>query len=677
MKRFRVAIPCFVAFIYVTLLLANSNPVQAVSVTISTDQPIYPLWGVGGTVRIAAQNLVSNVSYYFWLQKPRQSTSNFTKLSLTPTNGAPTSTLLSISPADPPGTYLLSLSRSETSDTHEATAHFGVVGTNARIYERTETVTFAGGGFVPNSTLTLAINFANGTFPGFPVNTTAQGTGGFSYNFKLPPSAQTGKLTATIRGLTYDKHQLDTTNYPFVVNPTTISVQTLTEPAPQVERTLQVNTTYRISYADGSPVTAAVNATADVILAGQRLINVPLVIVNSTSGEWGTTWTTPASAKNATYHFQFNQANFTDTYGNKGKGPLVISSDFKVNPAKLQPLIQASQTLQRTQQSTITISAAYPSGASVSNVTQANVTVTGRGTGITKLLLSLNGPQVHASFKIPVNATLGNWTVSYRIQDPWGNSGTGNFTFRIQPASLTFQPQIPTTTQRTTALNLTNTVYYPDGTTLNSTVTLGISAENQTWTPQLSLDSTNGMWSGSLYLVQNATLGQYNITWAAHDPYGNARNTTYTTLVVPARFSFVVETNNSTVNALTNLDLPVLVRYPNGSSLTNDFGNVTGSYENTTRYVFTLPLAYNSTNGTWHMIFFVPAQSNATLSFNATDHFGNSAMAMDVYNLKIAPVQKVVTQNLIIAAVIGALIPIGLLIWAIATISTRKRKHHP
>ncbi len=676
MRRFRVAIPCLVAFIYVTLLLANSNPVQAVSVTISTDQPIYPLWGIGGTVRITAQNLASNVSYYFWLQKPKQFTSNFTKLTLTNTNGAP-STLLSITPDDPPGTYILSLSRSETSDTHEATAHFGVVGTNSRIYERTETVTIAGGGFVPNSTITLALNSAKGIFSGFPLNITAQGTGGFGYNFKLPPSAEVGNLNATVKGLTYDKHQLDTANYPFVVNPTTITVLPLTEPAPQIERTLQANATYRITYADGSPVTAAVNATADVILAGQKLISVPLVIVNSTSGEWRTSWTTSASVANATYHFQFNQANFTDPYGNKGKGAPVISSDFKVTPAKLQPLIQASQTLQRTQQSTFTISAAYPSGVSVANVTQAKVTITGRGAGISKLLPSLNGSLVHVSFKITVNATLGNWTLRYRIQDPWGNSGTGNFTFLVQPASLTFQPQIPTSTQRTTSLNLTNTVYYPDGTRLNSTVTLGISAGNQTWAPPLTFDSANGMWSGSLYLVQNATLGQYNITWAAHDPYGNARNTTYTTLVVPARFSFVVEANSSAVNSLTNLDLPVLVSYPNGSALTNTFGNVSGSYKNTTGYVFTLPLAYNATNDTWNMIFLVPQQANATLSFNATDHFGNSAIAMDVYNLKIAPVQRVVTQNLIIAAVIGALIPIALLVWAIATISTRKRKHRP
>jgi len=677
MKRFPVAIPCLVAFIYVTLLLANSNPVQAVAATISTDQPVYPLWGVGGTVRITAQNLVSGAPYYFWLQKPKQLTSNFTKLSLTSTTGAPTSTLLSISLDDPPGTYLLTLSTSQVSDTHEATAHFGVAGTNSRIYEKTETVTIAGGGFVPNSTIALGINSANGTFPGFPVNVTAQGSGGFSYEFKLPPSAETGNLTATMRGLTYDKQQLDTVNYPFEVKSSMISVRPLKAPAAQVERTMQVSTTYRISYADESPVTSAMNATADVILAGQKLTSVPLVIVNSTSGDWEAAWTPSASTNNTTYHFQFNPANFTDSYGNQGKGPPLISPDFNVIPAKLQPLIQADQTLQRTQESTISISAAYPSGTIVANVTQASLTVIGRGGVATTLLPSFNGSQVHASFKVPVNAALGNWTLSYSIRDPWSNSGTGNFTFQVQPASLMFQAQIPTTTERTTALNLTNTVYYPDGTTLNSTVTLEISAANQTWTPKLTFDSTNGMWSTSFYLVQNATLGQYNITWAAYDSYGNARDSTYTTLVIPARFSFVVKLSNSTVSPSTNLDLPVLVRYPNDSSLTDNFGNVTGSYENTTGYVFTFPLAYNSTNGTWHMFFFVPEQANATLSFNATDRFGNSAIARDAYNLKIAPVPKVITQNLIIAAVIGAVIPIGLLIWAIATISTRKRKHRP
>jgi hypothetical protein len=77
------------------------------------------------------------------------------------------------------------------------------------------------------------------------------------------------------------------------------------------------------------------------------------------------------------------------------------------------------------------------------------------------------------------------------------------------------------------------------------------------------------------------------------------------------------------------------------------------------------------------MYFSAPEQNNATISFNATDRFGNSAVAMDAFNLKIASVPRVVTRNLIIAGIIGTLIPIGLLVWAFATISARRRKHRP
>ena len=265
----------------------------------------------------------------------------------------------------------------------------------------------------------------------------------------------------------------------------------------------------------------------------------------------------------------------------------------------------------------------------------------------------------------------------YSVQDLWGNSGAGKSTILIQVASPTFQLQTPTTTERTTFLNVTSRMYYPDGTPMNATATLLISHENQTWTLTPSFNSTTIVWSGSLYMVQNATLGPYNITWATHDRYGNSGNNTSTTEVIPARFRFFLRSNNSTMDSLSNLDLPVAVRYPNGTSLTNNFGNVNGAYTNSTGSVITLPLAYNQTDFNWHMYFSTPEEGNLTFSFSAVDHFGNAGLATNAYNLKVIPSQRVQTQRLIIAGVIGALIPVALLIWAIATISTRRRKHRP
>jgi hypothetical protein len=584
--------------------------------------------------------------------------------------------VLAISPSDPVGTYTLSLSTSGTTDSRDSVAHFGVLGTDSQSYERTRIVTIAGGGFAPNSLITLDVRTRNNSYPAFPVTIAAQGSGEFDYTFKLPPSAETGTINATITGLTYDKRQKGAASSFFTVKPTTITAQAFRAPASQVQRTVEVNTTYRILYADKSPVTNA-NATADIMAAGHKLTTVPLVLVNSTTGEWKAAWTPSRSANVTTYHFQFSLANFTDAYGNTGHGIPVASSDFNVSPAKLQLTIQTNPTFQRTQTAIITLSAVYPNEADVSNVTLANVIVTQSDRQLSTLTASVNGTLVPARYLIPVNASLGNYTVRYSVQDLWGNTGTSKSIILIQVATPTFQLQTPPNTERTTFLNVTTKMYYPSGAPMNSTTTLMVSHGNRTWTPELNFNSTTLVWSGSLYIVQNATLGPYNITWTTHDSHGNGGINNSTTEVIPARFRFHLTSNNSTMNALSNLDLNITIRYPNGTTLTNMFGNVTGSYTNSTGSLLTLPLAYNETDTDWHMYIQVPEEGNLTFSFSAVDRFGNAGLATNAFNLKITPSQRVATQRLIIAGVIGALVPVALLIWAIATISTRRRKHRP
>ena len=564
MKKMRALSACLVAFICVTTMLAYSHPVYAASGTVSTDQAIYPVWKIGGTITGTAQNLAINTTYYIWLQKPKAFRPQFLGGHFTWVNGTlKVPIAFAISPSDPAGTYTLSLSTSGTTDTRDAIAHFGVLGTDSQTYERTKIVTITGGGFAPNSSISLDVRAGNKSYPAFPLTVPAQGSGEFGYTFKLPPSAETGIFNATITGLTYDKRQNGTASAVFTVKPTTITAQSSRAPASQVERTAEVNTTYRLLYNDSSPVTDA-NATADIMAAGHKLTTVPLVLVNSTTGEWRATWVPPPSANITTYHFQFSSANFSDAYGNTGHGSPVASSDFKVNPAKLQVTIQTNPTFQRTQTAIITLSAIYHNEADVANVTLANVIVTRSDGQISTIGASMNGTLVPAHYLIPVNAPLGNYTVRYSVQDLWGNSGAGKSTLLIQIATPTFQLQTPSTTERTTFLNVTTKIYYPDGSPMNSTTALVISHENQTWTPVLNFNSTTSVWSGSLYIVQNATLGPYNITWSTHDTYRNGGSNTSISVVVPARFRFLLQSNNSTVEAFENLDLPVIVRYPNG-----------------------------------------------------------------------------------------------------------------
>ncbi len=682
MKKMRAISACLVAFIYVTMLFGSGQHVKAVSGQISTDQAIYPIWGVGGTVRVTFQNLATNVTYYLWLEKPTQLLPYALGVHFTSVNGASVPPVqLTIASSDPPGTYDLTLSTSPITDTKEATVHFGVSGTDSQSYERTRTVVVAGGGFAANSSIALEVAGANKTFPGFPMNITAGATGEYKYTFKLSPSAPDGTFKATETGLTFDKHQATTVSSEFIIAPATISVRSNNTLPLQIERTAQVNATYILSYPDASAVTN-VTGTVDILSGGQKLISVPLTPLNATIGEWVASWVPPPSANITTYHFQLNPTGLTDPYGNSGAGSPVASNGFGVVLAKLQPTIQTQPSWQRTQNVTIGFMATYHNGANVANLTQVTVNVTQPGGTHTKTTMSLNGTSPVATFKIPVNATLGNWTGTWSMRDPWGNGASGKFTFQVLLAVPVFQLNTPPTTQRTTSLNVTTKVSYPDGTPINKTLTLVISHGNQTIVPNLSFNSTTLTWSASHYFDQNTTLGPYNVTWSEQDQYGNMGSINSTTQLIPAQFMFLLKSNNSTLSAFSNLDLPVIVTYPNGTGLRSTFGNVslgnvTGSYQNSTGYTFFLPLAYNATNSTWHMYFQTPEQGNFTFSFNAVDRYGNAGQAMDAYALKVIPSSRVISQQLIIAGIVGALIPIGILIWAIVTISTRRRKHKP
>jgi len=682
MKKMEAGAAFVVAFIYVMTLFSSAPPVMGASGSVSTDRPVYPIWGLGGTVNVTVHNFAPNFTYYLWLQKANQPVPYLLNTHFTVVGtGAQPPIPLTITRNDAAGTYTLTVSNSASIDTRETAVHFGVSGTDSQMYERTRIVTLAGGGFAPNSSISLAITASNVAFAGFPINVTTDARGAYEYTFKLTPSATTGPVTATANGPTFDNHRLASASSTFTVQPATIKVTPLSTPPSQLERTVAVNATYELSYPDGSPVSAA-NGTVDIVSGGMTVASEPLLPINNTAGEWGAVWVPPSFANTTAYHFSLISANLIDPFGNKGQDLPVSSKDFDVVTAKLQPAVQTNQRRERTQNATITISALYPSGANVANVTRLIVSVAQPDGMPIKLPVSLGGPEAKASFKIPVNATLGNWTVTYSVQDPWGNSASGTFRIQVVLASPVFLLGAPATVQRTTILNVTARVSYPDGTIWNKTIAMVIIHGNQTLSPKLSFNSTTLQWSGSHYFGQNDTLGPYNVTWAGSDLYGNGGAVNSTTLVIPAQFRFFLKSNDSTVPSFSNLDLPITVTYPNGTRLPNSFGNVTygnvtASYQNSTGYIFTLPLAYNATNGTWHMYFSTPEEGNFTFSFSGVDRFGNAGQATDAFNLEIIPSSRMQSQRLIIAGVVGALIPVGLLTWAIATISTRRRKHKP
>jgi len=666
----------FVALLCVTAIPVSIVHAQQTPPQMASDLAVYPVWNKGGIIKLNLTGLDSNLTYYLWWRKPNDPAAHLAMPVLT--RGPSASTDMLISSSDPPGTYLVTLSRSSAINTNEASLHFGVFGTDRQNYQRTEHVTIRGGGLSANSTVNLNIRSLNGSLPGYPLNLRASASGEFTYSLKLSPSANTGTLNVTVQGSSFDKASPTAASAFIDVKATMINFRSASPPPAQAERTSIVTVSYQITYPDNTPVlTGKSNAT--VVGAGATIAAVPLVLTNRTAGIWTAQWVPPPSIDLFKYHFEVNPPNFTDDYGNVGEGQKLISSDVGIIPAILDFTINANQQVQRTETIGIAITAKYHNGQPVSNFTNITGVLMDSGKGLHVLNLASSNGSLTGEFQVPANATLGSWAFNFGAEDPWGNLGSGKLNIIVDKATLRFSVEFPNPAERTTYLHINAKLLYPNGTSIPSTSTtkLTISVGNLTFTPEFQFNATALAWTANLYLDQNATLGRYNITITAGDTFGNSGNYISFTTVIPAGFRFQLPSNNATLDSLSNLALAVTVRYPNGTLLNNVVGRVNAYYLNSTGGLIVLPMAYNNTDGSWVMYFSGPEEGNFTFSFKAADLYGNAGIAANAFRLLVRPSPQLVTQRLIVAGVVGALVPIALLAWAIATISTRRRKHKP
>jgi hypothetical protein len=285
--------------------------------------------------------------------------------------------------------------------------------------------------------------------------------------------------------------------------------------------------------------------------------------------------------------------------------------------------------------------------------------------------------------KVPVNARLGSWRFVANAKDAYGNTASGVFTFQVYNASLKFTVDYSGSLERTTILNVTATITYPDGSIatpneIPSSFNLTISQGNFTWIHIMSFDGTTSSWYAGYDIPQNATLGQYSVAMKVEDPYGNGGQFKTSSQIIPAKFRFAVPQTKSKADPAKLVDVPVYVTYPNGSALTPRVGAVVTAEITNSTGTFTFPMYYNSTDQSWHLYFSTPDLgfrfgATITFSFSAEDIFGNAGRALNAYELDVGAG----TQALILATILGGIVPIGLVGWAIATITARRRKHKP
>jgi hypothetical protein len=669
-------------------LAVSTLPVQAqvAAPRLATDQSLYSIWKLGGPVRVTASNLVVNASYSLWLQRPTDPSTRATGIQFIGTSN-PVQFQVNVTRDDPSGTYILSLSTSNFQDNSQAVAHFGVFGTDAASYRRTQQIVIAGGGFSPNSTVTINATIAGQRVTGSPFTVRANTRGEFSYTLKTNPSFTLGVLMFTAIGTGFDAGQTASVATPVTLTSSTIRIEQSAQPPTPVQRTARVSTSYQLRYVDGSPVTNSTSNSRSVAVVknidNSVVANVAISLTDPATGVWSTSWVPPPSTNITLYHFEINPSNFDDSYGNLGNGTVLVSQNFQVIPATTALQFQANSTLQRRQNATVTIIPKYNDGSNFLNVTQTTGTLTGPGRAPQTIALNKTLQAFVTHFEVGENATLGVWTVDANIKDVYGNAASGTFTIQVVRANLGFAVNYPATPERTTILNVTAKVTYPDGGKVgpstvpkgfNVTLTLG----NFTWTHPMAFNETTGTWYAGYRIPQNATLGDYAFSMKVQDAYANAGQFSSTSRVILARFRFTVLNAATKADPQTLVNIGVFVRYPNGSALVPSVGgHVTASITNSSG-TFALPMVFNASDRSWRLMYTTPSLGlsfgvTVTFSFNALDRFGNTGTAPNAYDLAVGAA----IGALIMAAILGGIVPIALSIWAILTVTAKRRKHKP
>jgi hypothetical protein len=660
---------------------------QAAAPRIVADRPVVPLWNVGGKVNVTVSQIPVNVTYYLWLQRPAQSLSTYTGFQFI--NSGKTVSIpiqVTVSATDPAGTYTVSLSTSTFSDTKTVIAHFGVYGTDSKLYQRTNKMKIAGGGYAPNSTVSINVLVGAQALSGFPTDVTADSRGDFAYTYSVPPSTPVAAVTVSATGPAYDSHNSTSVSSAATIQPTTLAVKILSQPTASVERTTNAPIAYSITYPDNSPVTTStLNSTRVFVVSDARIevAELKLSLSNASAGRWQAIWVPSPSMNLARYHFEIIPRDFDDSFGNLGTGNTLASQGFGIIPAKVQLVLQGNATIQRTQDARLVVTAQYHNGVQFANVTQATGVITepDRTTHPIAFNNTLNG--FIGRYNTTVSSTLGQVLVSATLTDLFGNTASGTLTIQVVKAITNFAVNIPTSAERTTILNVSARITYPDGSVLTpdlvpSSFNLTISHGNFTWTSSMDFNLATNAWSTGYPIPQNATLGDYSVKIGLLDRFENGGNFSSSSTIIPARFRFYLPLPTERAGPGTLLNVLVLVKYPNGSLLAPRVnGVVTATFTNSTG-TFTLPLIFNATDGTWHMFFLVPDPGlrfglTITFSFTADDAFGNTGSAPKAFDLDVGAG----TQTLILASIIGAIPAIALLGWAIATVTARRRKYKP
>lgn len=431
--------------IYILLLalitLSAFVPVPArAAPALTTDKTLYTVRDQ--QVLISGSGLSQGQTYYVWIRTPTENRTSYTGISFQPVSGGlvPPDIAYALTPNATLGTYVVRLSTSGTVDNMQATAHFGIWGTAAPVYERTQTVNLLGGGIFPGTGLRLAIQDPSG-------NTVQQATlasstnGDFNDTWRIPPNSATNIYTAIVQGTgSFDNPQADIlSEAKFTVTAAALSLKVTQEPNSTYQRTQNAAFSIMVQYPDASPVTSSLVNLPVTLLQSQSTVGfVNFTITNAANGIWmAETRIQPNATLSSQYRFEIPAMSFDDGYGNKGGTAAIYSNYFTVTNASLSITSQLNGTNIQIPfgQVSIISRVAYPNG---SPMTTGTVTVVVSAGASVSQLPSTYDPTIgewRASYSSTLLdlARVGTWRLRVTAEDSFGNMGTATYDLTAQP----------------------------------------------------------------------------------------------------------------------------------------------------------------------------------------------------------------------------------------------------
>jgi len=436
----------------VVLAVVVGLPVSAAaepSPYVLTDTPLYTLRDK--QVLLLGGGFDPVATYAVWLQGPADNSTLFTGVSFVTTeNGelpsippatTPPAVWLPIQETSLPGTYLVSISNSTTSDSAIAQAHYGTWGTDKSVYQRTEVIQIKGGGVLPKTSLDMMIRNPSGvSVHGATIATDRSGS--FNATWKISADGMTGAYAVFIDGVgTYDRPSAEfVSTSKFSATPALLNVVVASEPEGSFERTRVVSVEFAVLYPDSSPVVTMKEGLKPVALYAGEFKRADLAPIASdpTSGLWIAERKIARDAPlNVKHRFVMPANAFDDGNGNIGPEKDVQTSGFDVVSATLQVSTSLNSTRYQIPFDTVVayIHVKYPDGTSVTNATvrgwlaaadsRTNASMTYDGAA--EVWIAKYGFSLGDLFKP------GTWVLSVEATDVYGNAGSASLEVVAEP----------------------------------------------------------------------------------------------------------------------------------------------------------------------------------------------------------------------------------------------------